>query len=225
MMTHSSSDDVPSGLRRLTDPEAVKLAHLSGTFEDLQTVLRCCERLVDALAKHDDAGPDELLIEALWTTALLSYSRCFTTDVGNARLSPEDLAGSHLRGDILGWHKVLLDLRAHYASRRTNPRELFSVGVAQDQLGAASGIGITGLRQPLVEDVAVRQTGAVALMLSDLVNGRIAAEQEKLFAAWKDTPHAALDELEPLDILPPEQGDYFAAAPADSGLEFTQGSV
>ena len=56
---------------QLGTPAAAALADLAATFEELQTVLGCCERLVASPA------PDELVAEALWTTALLSYTRCF----------------------------------------------------------------------------------------------------------------------------------------------------
>lgn len=190
----------PTAALRLLDTEiAATLFHLSAVHEDLQTVLRCCERLVSTLKLVEDP-PDDILIEAVWTTALLSYSRCFTSGHPGATLSEGDLAATKLKGDVLGWHNVLLKLREHYASPIVNPRELFSVGVAQDKDGAASLIAITGARQPLVEDLAIRQTGAIALALSDMVNGRIAAEQEKVFGQLKDTPKAELDLLPLLDL-------------------------
>jgi len=97
---------------------------------------------------------------------------------------------------------VLLKLRDHYADPITNPRERFSVGVAQGPDGRAEGVGVTSARQPLVDDVTVRQTGAIAFAMSNLVNDRIAAQQETVFAEVKDTSEADLDTLARLDIAP-----------------------
>ena len=42
----------PAAVRRLDTPDAQALADLAAIFEDLQTVLRCCERLVSELASE-----------------------------------------------------------------------------------------------------------------------------------------------------------------------------
>lgn len=194
MMTLIAPNPQPATLRRLGTSSAATLVHLSATYEDLQTVLRCCERLVSALTPSD-AAPDDLLIEAVWTTALLSYGRCFSYGRLGANLTENDLVATNLKGDLVDWHKVLLKLKDHYTNLTTNPRELFSIGLAQDPDGAANGIAITSARQPLVEDLAVRQTGAIALALGDIVSARITALQPKIFAEYKDTPKSELDKL------------------------------
>ena len=82
---------------------------------------------------------------------------------------------------MVEWHRLLLQLRNHYADPAVNPRERFSVGVAQDPNGPASGIAITSARQPLVDDLTVRQTGAIAYALSGLVDERIELRQKEVF--------------------------------------------
>ncbi len=191
----------PTALRRVEGTSARALADLNARFEDLQTVLRCCERLVAEL-KADPV--DGAVVEGLWTTALLSYARCFSVGVTDTALTEADLTATQPHGEVLDWHKVLLQLRDHYADRTTNPRERFSVGVALDDTGAAEGIAITSAQQPLVDDVTVRQTGAIAYALSELVNGRIAAQQETVFGELKVASVAELDKLSTLDIVEPD---------------------
>jgi len=124
--------------------------------------------------------------------------------VTDTALTEADLTATQPHGEVLDWHKVLLQLRDHYADRTANPRERFSVGVALDDAGAAEGIAITSALQPLVDDVTVRQTGAIAYGLSELVNGRIAALQEKVFGELKVMSAAELDKLSTLDIVEPD---------------------
>jgi len=177
------------------------LVELAGTFEDLQMVLQCCERLVAALAaQHDD-----VVVEALWTTAMLSYARAFAPDKGSA-LTEADLAATKLEGDLAEWHQMLLRLRDHLADPAINPREIFSVGVAQDAQGAADGVAITSARQPSVDDLTVRQTGAIAYALSQLVNDRIEARQKEVLAGLEGTPRDDLDKLVLLDVIDPATG-------------------
>jgi len=191
----------PTALRRVEGTSARALADLNARFEDLQTVLRCCERLVAELKADPVNGA---VVEGLWTTALLSYARCFSVGVTDTALTEADLTATQPHGEVLDWHKVLLQLRDHYADRTTNPRERFSVGVALNDTGAAEGIAITSAQQPLVDDVTVRQTGAIAYALSELVNGRIAAQQEKVFGELKVASVAELDKLSTLDIVEPD---------------------
>ena len=98
------------------------MADLAAIFEDLQTTLRCCERLMSELAAGE-AKPDDLTLEAFWTTAMLSYARCFSHREGGTNLKPDDVTATGLAGDVLGWHQVLLRLRDHYADPAVNPRE------------------------------------------------------------------------------------------------------
>ena len=198
MMTTSAA---PTALRRVESVSARVLADLNARFEDLQTVLRCCERLVAELKAEPVDGA---VVEGLWTTALLSYTRCFAIGVTDTALTEAYLTATQPHGEVLDWHKVLLQLRDHYADQTANPRERFSVGVALDGAGAAEGIAITSAQQPLVDDVTVRQSGAIAYALSELVNGRITAQQEKVFGEVKAMPSAELDKLSRLDIVEPD---------------------
>lgn len=143
MSAPEMSDQIspPTAMRRLGTPGAAELAGLSAMFEDLQTVLRCCERLVTDLGTVDGGEPNGVVVEAVWTTALLSYARCFVAAKARPALTDKDLTAAQPEGDVLKWHQVVLRLRDHYADPTVNPRERFSVGVAQDESGAASGLG------------------------------------------------------------------------------------
>jgi hypothetical protein len=181
-------------------------------------VLRCCELLVASLAVGAGGpagrGADPVTTEAVWTTALLSYARCFPAAKAedeneadgkggrrpDAALGEDDVAATQAGAKALEWHRIFLRLRDHYAERSVNPRERFSVGVAQDTGGAAAGVAITSIRQPLVDDVTVRQMGAVAYALSAVVDARIGTGQERLFEDLKEVPPAELAQLATLDV-------------------------
>lgn len=198
------SNGVPAGpapvLRRLETPAAVKLTSLAATFEELQTVLRCCERLMSELHVEVGEEVDDVVVEGVWTVALLSYARCFSADGTGTTLTENDLTETLANDEVATWHQVLLQLRDHHGAEKANPRERFSVGVSQDEGGAASGIAITSARQPLVDDLTVRQTGAIAFALSRLVNDRITEQQAKVFAEVKDIPSAELNEFPLLEV-------------------------
>lgn len=178
----TGTSDRPATVRLLDSPAARALAELAAMLDDLQTVLACCERLMTELGKPEDRddGVDELLLESLWTTALLSYTRCFTGGRNGVALTEDDVTATGLQGEVLQWHNVLRTLRKHYADPAVNPRERFSVGAAQDTRGRAGGIAITSTRRPALDEVTVRQTGALAYALSQLVDRRIEEHQQRV---------------------------------------------
>lgn len=192
----------PSRVKQLVSPAALALADLAALFDDLQTVLRCCERLVAELSTSG-REPDDLALEAYWTTAVLSYARCFVPGKRGTGLTEDDVTATELTGDVLGWHRALLKMRDRYADVAVNPRETFSVGASQDSSGHAEGIAVASTRQPEVDEVSVRQTGAVACALSKRLDERLAAQQGVVFAAVAAMARPALDKLAVLHLTVP----------------------
>lgn len=182
----------PDVVRQLDMPAAGALADLAAVFDDLQAVLRCCERLVAALAVP---APDELTLETLWTTTLLSYARCFAPGAHGMGLTTEDVTATELEGAVADWHGLLLRMRDHVADPAVNPRERFAVGVSQDAAGVAAGIAVTSTPQPRVDEVTVRQTGALAYALMRRVDARIEEHQRTVFAAAGALTPAAIAAL------------------------------
>ena len=204
MATNGAPSTPAVAVRRVEGDAAQGLAELVERFDDLQTVLRCCERLVTELAAEGET--DDVVVEAVWTMALLSYARCFSPSGTGTHLTEDDLTATQSGGEVVEWHRLLLQLRDHYADPVTNPRERFSVGVTQDDAGLASGVAITSARQPLVDDLTVRQTGAVAYALRGILDRRIESRQKEVLEGLKEATRDDLDKLARLDVVDPTQG-------------------
>jgi len=194
----------PVVVRRVESDSASLLRDMVETFEELQIVLRCCERLVTELGPG--LPPDPVVVEGVWTMALLSYARCFVQRGAAAPLGEDELTTVQPESDVLDWHKVLLQLREHYSDPTNSPRERFTVAVTQDADGAASGVAITSLKQPLVDEVTVRQLGAIAYALSNLVNDRIEAQQLLVSGELETVSREDLEKLDRLDVAPVSTG-------------------
>jgi hypothetical protein len=194
----SAPEHAPASVRRLTSPAALALADLAAVFDDLQTVLRCCERLMTELA----GAADDLALEAYWTTAVLSYGRCFAPGERGTGLTDADVEATGLAGDVVGWHRTLLRLRDRAAHPAVNPREQFSVGAALDAGGHAEGIAVASSRQGAVDETSVRQTGAIAYALSSTVDERLTAQQAVVFTAVAAMSRPGLERLPQLHLLP-----------------------
>jgi hypothetical protein len=180
----------PPSVRRLDLPSAGELAGLAAVFEDLQYVLRCCEHLVSQLGRR---GPDAVLVEALWTGALLAYVRCFSPR--SAALTAADLDELENGGEFRQLHDVLLQLRDHLASRHVNPREAFTIGAAQANDGTPTGIAVVSSPRPLVEEPTVRMLGRLAYLLAGRVDARMQERQREVLDEAAVMSPAELAEL------------------------------
>jgi hypothetical protein len=190
-----AGNGAPNTVRRLDGREATELASLAAVFDDLQYVLRCCEHLVGVLAQPDT---DAALVEALWTGALIAYARTFSARA--KILTENDLAELKLDGDVADFHRALVRLRDHYASRHVNPRETFTIGVAQRDNGTAAGVAVVGASQPPVDDTTVRQLGRIAYGLSGLVDARMQTAQQRVHLVAQGLDPGRLTALPLVDV-------------------------
>lgn len=203
----------PHSVRRVGSPAAGALADLAAIFEDLQTVLMCCERLLEQVGDDD---PDAVVVESLWTTALLSYSRCFAPGGRGMGLTEDDVTALELSGEVLAWHTMLRELRKHYADPATNPRESFDVGVAIDG-GRPVGVAITSTRQALTDEQTVRQTGALAYALHRRVDEKITEHQATVLRGAEALSADELATLDEIQVTADLTGTGEAAGPSANG--------
>jgi hypothetical protein len=140
-----------------------------------------------------------VVVESLWTTALLSYSRCFAPGGRGMGLTEADVEGLELEGEVLAWHRMVRQLKKHYADPAVNPRETFEVGVAVSA-GTPQGVAITSTRQALPDTVSVHQTGAIAYQLSQLVDARIGEHQATVLEGARSLSPAELETLDEVEL-------------------------
>ena len=190
---------LPTSIRRLDgNPDARRLVRLVSAYDELQVVLRCCEKLMTIIG--DGGGGDDVEVEALWTLALLSYARAFADGNGGPALTEADLTAPGGDGDAVRWHRVLLRLRDRQADPRTNPRETYTAGVAQDATGAANAVAVSSVRAPTVDAGAVRQAGAIAFPLCAVLDERIDPLQKSILAAVRGLPPVALNRMHRVEV-------------------------
>ena len=131
-------------------------------FEDLQTVLRLLRAAGDRAGGAPTPESDPV-VEAVWTTALLSYARCFAPRATGAALTEDDLTAAQPETATC-WSGT----RCCCGCATTTPTRASTRGSGspsawrRTRTAAPSGVAITSVRQPLVDDLTVRQTGAIA---------------------------------------------------------------
>jgi hypothetical protein len=181
----------PASVRRIEVPSAAELAGLAAVFEDLQYALRCCEHLVATVGRPGEA--DAALVEALWMGALIAYVRCFSPR--NAVLTESDLEGLEHEDEFRRLHGMLRQERDHLASRHVNPREAFTIGVAQGVDGRPTGVAVVSSQRPVVEEQTVRMLGRLAYHLAGRVDARMQDRQQQVLGDAAALPPGELERL------------------------------
>lgn len=103
--------------------EAKILADLGAIVQNLGSTIKICSRLKKMLKEGSE---DSLLIESLWTTALIKYSRCFKS---GKRFGLDESILDGLKGEPHKVHKLYLNMRDKHIAHSVNPFEQMQVGL------------------------------------------------------------------------------------------------
>lgn len=125
--------------------EAKKLADLASIHQDLIFVSRSLKRLLQLLK---EGSKNELLIQALWSVALVAYVRCFS-EGRRSNLSEDvfkDIAGA------TETHRFYKNLRDKHIAHSVNPFEQVFVGLVLSPQDSPKRevLGVSTLSQKLI---------------------------------------------------------------------------
>src|SRR5229473_7644245 len=164
----AASPEVSALTVALDMPSAHVLADQASIIQDLQFVMDCCKRLLTELARPEE-DRDAVVPQALWSSALVAYARCF----GKGRrfgLATEDVRSLPLQGEVMKYHKWVIEERNKLTVHPANPFEATKVGAALSPPGQAQrrveGIAILSTSHVLVDDTGVRQLGGLSSELA-----------------------------------------------------------
>ncbi len=123
----------------LDGPHAARLADLASVLQDLRFVIGSCDRLEPLVA--DDADSDPVLVRALWSSAVVAYSRCFAT---GKRLGLSEADVEAVEGDALKVHNYFREMRDKHIAHSVNPFEEIKVGalLGNDDDGNFGVVGV-----------------------------------------------------------------------------------
>ncbi len=165
-------------------PSAQILADQASIIADLQFVMECCKRLLTELAKPEE-DRDAVVPQALWSAALVAYARCF----GKGKrfgLATEDVRTLPLQGEVMKYHKWVIEERNKLTVHPANPFEATKVGAALSPPGQAQrrveGIAVLSTSHVLVDDTGVRQLGGLASELAKQTAEKAQGQQDSVLA-------------------------------------------
>jgi hypothetical protein len=187
-------------------PSAHVLADQAATIQDLQFVMDCCKRLLTELDQPEE-DRDPVLPQALWSSALVAYARCFGKG-GRLGLTTEDVRSLPLQGAVMKFHKWVIEEAKKLVAHPSNPFEGAKVGAAlspPDQPDRrVEGIAIFSASRVLSDAIGVRQLGGLASELAKQAAEKAQAQQDTVLADAQRLSLEGLYKLPPLRTRPPE---------------------
>ena len=171
-------------------------------------MMDCCKRLLTELARPEE-DRDLVVPQALWSAALVAYARCF----GKGKrfgLSAEDVRTLPLRGEVMKYHKWVIEERDKLAVHPANPFAAAKVGAALSPPDQAErrveGIVILSASHVLVDDTGVRQLGGLASELAKQTAEKAQTQQDSVLADAQQLNRDSLYKLPPLRMRSPTAG-------------------
>jgi hypothetical protein len=189
-------------------PSAQILADQASIIQDLQFVMDCSKRLLTELDRPEE-DRDPVVPQALWSAALVAYARCF----GKGKrfgLSTEDVRTLPLRGEVMKYHKWVIEERDKLAVHPSSPFAAAKVGAALSPADQAErrveGIVILSTSHVLVDATGVRQLGGLASELAKQTAEKAQAQQDSVLADAQQLNTDSLYKSPPLRMRSPAAG-------------------
>jgi hypothetical protein len=110
--------------RRWSPPDGGKIEDIHGWLQDLEAAQAFFARLCD---EFEAEKPDDTLIDALATAAVVRYSRCFASGM-RARLNPNDTVPA-LGERLLSLHERIRGVRDWHVAHPVNNQEVHTLMV------------------------------------------------------------------------------------------------
>jgi hypothetical protein len=166
--------------------EAKILADLGAIVQDLGFTMKTCSRLKKLLKEEPQ---DSLLIESLWTAALIRYARCFAS---GKRFGLSKSIFDGLPGEPHKVHKMYLDLRDKHIAHSVNPFEQMEVGLILSPQDSEErkimGVMEMSMRQICLDVEGVHQLGLLAKVLLKKVCKIAKQYEERVLEKGKSMP-------------------------------------
>jgi hypothetical protein len=206
--TDGARPEVPALTVALDLPSAQILADQAGIIQDLQFVMDCCKRLLTELAKPEE-DRDGVVPQALWSSALVAYTRCFGKD-RRFGLKTDDVRNLPLHGAVWKFHKWVIQERNKLTVHPADPFEAAKIGAALAPSGRAErqveGIAIFSNSRVLIDAIGVRQLGGLASELAKQTAEKAQGQQDSVLADAQQLNIDSLYRLPPLSMWPPPAG-------------------
>ena len=144
----------------------------------------CCKRLLTELTRPEGER-DEVVPQALWSSALVAYARCFGAGRPSG-LTAEDVQNVPLQGAVTKFHEWVIEERERFTAFPADPFAASKIGAALSGAGQkerrVEGIAIFSTSHVLIDATGVRQLGGLASELAKQTAARARKQQDTVLA-------------------------------------------
>jgi len=193
----------------LDTPSARILADQASVIHDLQFVMDCCKRLLSELARPEE-DRDGVVPQALWSSALVAYARCFGKDRGSG-LATDDVRNLPLQGAVMKFHTWVIEECGKLNAHPVDPFEATKIGAVLSPPGQkerrVEGIAIFSTSRVLIDVIGVRQLGGLASELAKQTAGRAQEQQDSVLADAQQLDMGSLYKSPPMGVQHPTAED------------------
>jgi hypothetical protein len=207
--TDRGSPQVPELTVALDTPSARILADQASIINDLQFVMDCCKRLLTELARPQE-DRDGVVPQALWSSALVAYARCFSEDRPSG-LAIDDVQNLPLQGAVMKFHTWVIGESDKLTAHSADPYETARIGAALSPPGQkkrrVEGIAIFSASRVLIDVIGVRQLGGLASELAKQTAQKAEKQQDAVLTDAQRLDIDRLYESPPLSPQQPGAGD------------------
>jgi hypothetical protein len=184
----------------LDTPSARVLADQASIINDLQFVMDSCKRLIDELARPQE-DRDGVVPQALWSSALVAYARCFSTD-RRSGLAVDDVQNLPLQGAVMKFHTWVIEECGKLTAPPASPYEAVTIGAALAPPGQkkrrVEGIAVFTTSRVLIDVIGVRQLGGLASELAKQTAQKAEKQQHEVLTDAQQLDLDGLYESPPL---------------------------
>ena len=184
----------------LDTPSARVLADQASIINDLQFVMDSCKRLLDELARPQE-DRDGVVPQALWSSALVAYARCFSAD-RRSGLAVDDVQNLPLQGAVTKFHTWVIEECGKLTAPPADPYEAVTIGAALAPPGQkkrrVEGIAVFTTSRVLIDVIGVRQLGGLASELAKQTAQKAEKQQHEVLTDAQQLDLDGLYELPPL---------------------------
>ena len=189
----------------LDTPSARVLADQASIINDLQFVMDSCKRLLDELARPQE-DRDGVVPQALWSSALVAYARCFSAD-RRSGLAVDDVQNLPLQGAVMKFHTWVIEECGKLTAPPADPYEAVTIGAALAPIGQkkrrVEGIAVFTTSRVLIDVIGVRQLGGLASELAKQTAQKAEKQQHEVLIDAQRLDLDGLYELPPLSTEQP----------------------
>jgi hypothetical protein len=184
----------------LDTPSARVLADQASIINDLQFVMDSCKRLLDELARPQE-DRDGVVPQALWSSALVAYARCFSAD-RRSGLAVDDVQNLPLQGAVMKFHTWVIEECGKLTAPPAAPYEAVTIGAALAPPGEkkrrVEGIAVFTTSRVLIDVIGVRQLGGLASELAKQTAQKAEKQQHEVLTDAQQLDLDGLYEAPPL---------------------------